>query len=51
MGYLSGDPSRCVGAVLGIDLGLGTAWVSAASKESRSQLTDFVVVDSGRRVQ
>ncbi|GAA5975693.1 hypothetical protein JCM10908_005246 [Rhodotorula pacifica] len=27
LGYLSQDPSRCVGAVVGADLGLGTSWI------------------------
>lgn len=28
LGYLESEPSRCVGAVVGQDLGLGTSWVS-----------------------
>ncbi|SCV70095.1 BQ2448_1489 [Microbotryum intermedium] len=27
LGYLPDDPSRCVGAIIGQDLGLGTSWV------------------------
>jgi hypothetical protein len=27
LGYLTEDPTRCIGAVIGQNLGLGTSWI------------------------
>lgn len=27
LGYIAEDPTRCVGAVVGLDLGVGTSWI------------------------
>lgn len=35
LGYLPGDRSRCVGSIVGVDLGLGSSWILGDSFRTR----------------